>query len=78
MSTMPYDSVAKLGIVSDSLSWQSMLNAGEAYEWSLQCTPSFYHAGGKLTYGLAGTLPVGADEIKVIRIRVVPELQGAK
>lgn len=80
MSTMPYDSVAKLGLFTDSitpLQWHTM-QADDAGEWSLQRTPSFDHAGGKLTYGFAGTLPVGADKIKVLRIRVVSEAYGAK
>ena len=71
-ASMPYSEAMKTQMLPDTLSeqWWTTHQREEVYKWTYQ-QQEFTHYGGRLKYGLRGTLKNGADEAKVLVLRVV-------
>lgn len=71
LRSLSLDSVYALGIFPVK---STAADFDEDYDdWSFTRSASFYHAGGPLTYGVRGSLPIGATRARIALLRVVSD-----
>ena len=69
LRSLSLDSVYALGLFPVK---STAADFDEDYDdWSFTRSASFYHAGGPLTYGVYGSLPIGATRARIALLRVV-------
>lgn len=71
LRSLSLDSVYALGLFPVK---STAADFDEDYDdWSFTRSASFYHAGGPLTYGVYGSLPIGATRARIALLRVVSD-----
>lgn len=74
-ATMPYNTAMTTGVLPDTLTepWWLCHQRKKVSNWNYQCTPSFHHKGGAITYGIKGTLSAGAEKVKLMKLDIVKD-----
>lgn len=74
-ANMPYTQAMNTKAFPDTLTepWWLYHQREEVSEWNYQCTSTFNHEGGPITYSIRGTQGAGADEVKIMQVKIVKD-----